>query len=247
MAKQIGVLQLEGTIGNVTFYKSGNGYYARHKTTSTVVTSARTRENISEFARAAKGGKLIRKAFATIIKDVKDSLLTQRLTQALNVVVKTDTLSPRGMRNIPDGDITQLQGFELNSDMALSSALQAPYTASINRTTGIMNVDIPPFVPGKLITIPEGATHYRFTAAGAMVNFVNGDHLTAMKASEVLPLANQESAPLALEVQLPAASEGALILALGLSFYQEVNGSHYAIGEALNSAIAFVAVADAEE
>ncbi|WP_123846024.1 hypothetical protein [Chitinophaga lutea] len=247
MARQIGLMQLEGTIGNMTFYKSKDGYFARQKAASKTNNSDRTRENMNEFARAVKAGKMIRTAFATIIRDVKDSYITRRLNQSLNQVVKTDTLSARGMRNIIEGDISLLQGFEFNSDMALSSALLAPYTTEINRTTGTLKVGIAPFVPAKLISAPEGATHYRFTIAGAMVNFLNGDQVTAMKASDVLPLANQEAAPLSLEVQVPAASTGALMLALGLSFFQEVNGVHYPVGELLNNALALVAVAGPEK
>lgn len=159
MAKQTGIMQLEGTVGNVTFYKSKDGHFARQKSRPKGNSSERTQENMKEFAQAAKGGKLVRKAFATIINDVKDSFLVRRLSKEMAAVLKADSLSPRGMRNITDGDIELLQGFELNSNMALSTVLKAPYATEINRITGVLKVNIPPFVPAKLITIPEGATH----------------------------------------------------------------------------------------
>ena len=55
MAKQKGILKLDGTIGGITFYKSQDGYLAREKggvdgnRIATDPNFQRTRENGSEF------------------------------------------------------------------------------------------------------------------------------------------------------------------------------------------------------
>ncbi len=247
MATQIGPMQLQGKLGNVIFIKGKNGKnHARMLPPSKEVSNEVIKENNNEFAQAAIGGKLIRIAFAEIIKGMQESLLTQRLSQVLSAIVKTDTLNPRGARKISDGDIEILQGFEMNSDVALSTAFKAPYSAEIDRAAGILKVDIPSFIPGKLLVYPEGATHYKFTIAGAMVDFATRDRLTAQESSVELPLSNVAGDALSLQVQLPPALTVPLMLALGLSFFKEVNGSYTALGAGLHTAISLVAVSNPE-
>lgn len=246
MAKQIGVMQLSGKVGNMVFYKTKNGNFARQKAESKEVSNEVLKENMNEFAQAGICGKKIRTAFAEIIKEMKDSSLTQRLSQVLSAVIKTDVLNPRGARKIADGDIELLQGFEMNADIALSTALKAPYSAEIDRAAGVLKVDIPSFIPGKMLVYPEGTTHYKFTIAGAMVDFVTKDRLTAQESSGELPLSNVAGLPLSLQVQLPPALTAPLMLALRLSFFQEVNGRYTLLGTNLHTAIALVAVSNPE-
>lgn len=242
MAKQTGVIKIEGTVGNLTFYTTKDGAFVREKTKAREITNDRVKENMQEFAKAASAGALVRKTFATIINDIKDTYLIRRLSQELAQVIKSDKVNPRGFRRVPDGNIELLNGFELNSDIALSTALKAPYTAEIDRTTGIMKLDVPAFNPGKLIVAPPAASHFKFTIAGAMINFETGEHLMALNAGEELPLSKTEGPAISLEVQLPETGTAPLILALGLSFYQEVNGTYYSVGEGFYNALAFVAV-----
>ncbi len=60
MARQSGIVPLKGTIGNITFYKSQDGYLAREKGSLDAKRIAsdpkfqRTRENGAEFSRAGK-------------------------------------------------------------------------------------------------------------------------------------------------------------------------------------------------
>jgi len=247
MATQIGPMQLQGKLGNVIFVKGKNGKnHARILRPAKEVSSSVIKENNNEFAQAAIGGKLIRTAFAEIIKGMQESLLTQRLSKALRTIVKSDTLNPRGARKISDGDVELLQGFEMNSDVALSTALKAPYSAEIDRASGVLKVEISSFIPGKLLVYPEGATHYKFTIAGAMVDFETRDRLTAQESSGELPLSNVAGESLSLQVQLPPALTAPLMLALGLSFFQEVNGNYTALGAGLHTAISLVAVSNPE-
>lgn len=69
MAQQKGIIPLKGTIGNITFYKSKDGFLAREKGSLDATRIAndpafqRTRENGAEFGRAGKAGKVLRTAF----------------------------------------------------------------------------------------------------------------------------------------------------------------------------------------
>jgi len=66
MARQKGIIKLKGTVGDLTFYKSIDGYLVREKggvEASRIASDpafVRTRENNAEFGNATQAGKLLR-------------------------------------------------------------------------------------------------------------------------------------------------------------------------------------------
>lgn len=120
MAKQTGIIKLKGTIGGISFYKTGDGHLAREKggvdknRIQNDPAFQRTRENGSEFGRAGKGGKVLRNAIRVLLQNAKDKRVVSRLTKDLVAIVKTDTTNERGLRTIQDGDLSLLERFEFN-------------------------------------------------------------------------------------------------------------------------------------
>lgn len=86
MAKQKGIIKLYGTIGDITFYKSKDGYLTREKEDIPADRIAndpafqRTRENGTEFRRASKGGKILRNAIRGLLQNASDSKMVKHLT-----------------------------------------------------------------------------------------------------------------------------------------------------------------------
>jgi len=70
MAKQIGVIKIQGTIEDLTFRKTQDGYMVSKKSAvnkSRITNGSsfvRTRENMAEFSNATKAGKLLRRSIA---------------------------------------------------------------------------------------------------------------------------------------------------------------------------------------
>src|SRR6185503_20874460 len=97
MAKQIGILPLEGTIQNITFYKRGGLLLAKAK--SSIPKSAilngdnfvRTRENMAEFGNSAHAGDFIREAFHGTYGRTKDVNMIGRLVKACRATLALDT------------------------------------------------------------------------------------------------------------------------------------------------------------
>ena len=115
MAKQTGIIKLKGTIGGISFYKTGDGHLAREKggvDKSRIQNDPafqRTRENGSEFGRAGKGGKVLRNAIRVLLQNAKDKRVVSRLTTDLLKIIKTDTSNLRGERTIEDGDFVLIE------------------------------------------------------------------------------------------------------------------------------------------
>jgi hypothetical protein len=248
MAKQSGIIKLEGTIGDVSFYKSKDGYLARGKggvdkgRIQSDPAFQRTRENGSEFGRAGSAGRTLRTAFRPLLLKTSDSRVTSRLTQEMMKVIKADEISNRGERNVLDGELELLTGFEFNSSASLGATLYMPYTPSIARETGNAVVEIPAFIPQNNIAAPKGATHLKFVSAGAEINFENGSYIMVTSNSPEILIGTHTEDVITLTNALTAGSTSPLFLVLGVEFYQEVNGTFYPLNSGSYNALAIVAV-----
>ncbi len=102
MAKQKGIVPLKGTIGNITFYKTKDGYLAKEKTgldgnrIANDPAFVRTRENGAEFGRAGKTGKALRNSLRYLLQSISDNLMITRLTKEIMRMVKADATKPCG-------------------------------------------------------------------------------------------------------------------------------------------------------
>jgi hypothetical protein len=88
MGRKRGPLKVTGTLGDINFYKSQDGYLAGEKggvdgkRIKTDPVFKRTRENGQEFGRAGKSGKLLRTAFRTMLLN-SDNRVVSRLHQRM--------------------------------------------------------------------------------------------------------------------------------------------------------------------
>jgi hypothetical protein len=248
MAKQKGIIKLEGTIGDIAFYKTKDGHLAREKggvsgdRIKNDATFARTRENMSEFGRAGSACKLLRIAFRSYLLNSADGRLVSRLTKSMMEVVKADATSTRGQRNVLDGELEMLEGFEFNINGNLTSTFYGAINPTIDRATGALQVAVPAFSPDVAVVAPEGATHIRLVSAGAAINFEAGSFEAVTTQSPEIPLSLAQVAAINLLNQLPANNPNPLFLVFGIEFYQQVNGASYALKNGRYNALAIVRV-----
>ena len=248
MAKQKGIMKLEGTIGDITFYKSQDGYLAKGKggidgkRIATDPKFQRTRENGSEFGSAGKAGKVLRNALRVLLQNSSDNRMVSRLTKKMVEVIQADTTSTRGQRNVIDGEAELLEGFEFNSNAQLSNTLYAPYTPSIDRVTGTLKVNLLSFMPSTMIAAPGGTTHFKIVSIGAEIDFENEVFVMDSKVSNVLAWDNTATAIINLNNVVTANSTHPLFVVLGIEFYQDVNGVKYPLKNGAFNALSIVKV-----
>lgn len=248
MAQQKGIIPLQGTIGNITFYKSRDGYLAREKGSLNAdriandPAFARTRENGAEFGRAGGGGKLLRTALRSLLLNTADSRMLSRLTKEFMKVIQADATNTRGQRNVIDGEAELLEGFEFNINSKLGTSLFAPYTGSIDRVSGELSVSIPSFIPMNMVAAPNGATHFRLISAGVEIDFENKSYVADVNISADLSWDSVATAAVNLQNTVTANSLHPLFLVLGIDFYQDVNGVKYSLKNGAFNALALVKV-----
>ena len=248
MAKQKGIIKLEGTIGDMTFYKSQDGFLARGKGGVDATRIAndpsfqRTRENGSEFGAAGKAGKLLRASLRALLQNSSDNRVVSRLTTEMVKVIQADATNTRGQRNVIDGEAEMLEGFEFNKNGRLGATLYAPFTAIIDRVAGTMTANIPAFVPANMIASPGGTTHFRIISAGAEIDFENETFVTDFQNANILPWDNTPTPVTNLVNTITPNSAHPLFLVLGIEFYQEVNAIKYPLKNGAFNALAMVKV-----
>ena len=251
MARQKGIIKLAGTIGDVSFYKSKDGYLAREKggvdgdRIKNDPAFQRTRENGSEFGRAGKSGRILRNALRLLLQNASDSKVASRLTKAMILVIQSDQVNARGQRTLAEGDLDILNGFDFNIEGKLNTTLYAPFETAIDRAAGTLAVSMPEFVPGSTVAFPSGATHMKVRVGGAEVDFENEVFNFGQAESGELPINQNAAGPLDLQVALTAGSTLDLFLVLGIEFMQEVNGVMYPLKNGSYNPLTIVGIDEA--
>lgn len=248
MARQKGIIKLKGKIGDLSFYKTKDGYLAREKggidkeRMKNDPAFQRTRENGAEFGRAGKAGRLLRTSVRPLLLKAADSRVASRMTREMVKVVKSDSTNDRGERVVTEGDVMLLKGFEFNQDGKLNATMYAPYTAAIDRATGEATVEIPSFIPQNTFAAPGGATHMRLISAASKVDFDAESFDLDTAESNDIAIGPQSEAAISLIATVPTAGDQPIFLLFGVEFLQEVNGTMYPLKNGAFNALALVEV-----
>ncbi|SHJ16739.1 hypothetical protein SAMN05443429_11112 [Cruoricaptor ignavus] len=233
MARQKSIIKLDGTIGDITFYKSQDGYLAREKggvSAERIKNDPkfqRTRENGNEFGRAGKAGKALRNSIRPQLQKASDSRMVSRLTKDMVTVIQADTTNPRGERTVKDGDPKILIGFDFNINGKLGTTLYMPWNKALDKAAGTASVSIPDFSPTTMVNAPGGTTHFRILAAAAAVDFDEETYEVSSQETAIMPWEASTVQGLNLDLTLPAGTPNTAFLVLGVEFLQEVNNEMY--------------------
>ena len=233
MAKIDGIVEIQGTVKGVTFYRTKDGMLARakggisKKRIQTDPAFQRTRENGVEFGHNAKMGQLLRKAASSLLQLAKDSRVSSRLSQSMSQVKNLDLVSDRGQRQVgigiqsPEGKKV-LKGFDFNDKASMGTVFKGEL--DLDPVTGI--VILTDFNPVFHLAVPNGATHVRFSTAMSLVDFDLGVYKTRYSNKEnfmvTAPVATYTFTP----TEIPTGT-GLSIFFFLIEFFQETNGIQY--------------------
>jgi hypothetical protein len=246
MAKQSSFIKLEGTIGDVTFYKTTSGFKARQKggvSKTRIMTDPafqRTRENLAEFNRASAASKLLKDSFRVIVLKARDPRTQNRIYRTALKVVKSDPVSLRGERVITQGDMQLFDKFQFNQHISFESTMFAQFEQVENG--GNLEVNFESFVPQELMAAPMGSSHFRVFLAAAGVDFSGGKRessIVSTDAQAILPVMLENFSVAIPKVAMPG---GSSFYALGIEFLQEVNGELYSLNNGAHNAARIILV-----
>lgn len=249
MAKLGGILKIEGTLDNMTFYKTKDGHLVRTKggvskeRIQNDPAFARTRENGSEFGASASAGKLLRTSVRNLLMRAKDGRVASRLTQSMTKIKNLDTTSARGERKVSLGLATAqgkelLKGFNFNIQAIIGSVLFAPY--SIDGATG--EITFTNLNPLNDIAYPSGATHVSLTSAFAKVDFETGENSIEISPAVNLPIDSTTATQTLIPPAVPTGTGNDFMLIL-IEFFQEINGNQYSLNNGSFNVLSIVDIA----
>jgi hypothetical protein len=234
MAIQKGIIKLKGGIGDLSFYKSIDGFVVRRKGGPSAgqikhgARFVRTRENISEFGRASQYAKLLRRAFQDLLKYSTDARMSSRLTATMLSAIKLDPAGIRGKRELVNTGLGLVNGFSFNLKAKVSGIFRAPVICSVDRAAGKISVIVTPFTASEMVA-PKGASHCRLVAGGAEIDFAREWYTGEVSRSEAVALQTGSLSDVRLTLSVTAGTSLSLVVAFGVEFYQDVNGEMYAL------------------
>jgi hypothetical protein len=126
-----------------------------------------------------------------------------------------------------DGEAELLTGFEFNIRGKLGTSLFAPFGANIDRAAGEISVYLASFIPSNMIAAPSGTTHFKIISAGSEIDFEAETFVSTNSETAILPWDTTPTAAINHVNLVTANSTKPLFLALGVEYYQQVNGTMY--------------------
>ena len=233
MAKQLGLINVRGAVGDMLFRKTEDGYVIGRKSSVTGdrikndPTFKNTRKAMSEFGRAGKAAKLLRGAVLKPLSTAGDSKLSSRMVKVMMQALKQDTVSDFGERSVHKGEMAFLEGFEFNRKREIIKTFLVPYEPVIDRAAGKGTVDIGAFKTDDVLLIPEEATHFKVFSGLCALDFELENAPWSSSETDYFTTRRTDVPAIHLENILAAGSTFPLVLVVGIRFYRLVNGFHY--------------------
>lgn len=228
MAKQSGIIKIEGTIDDLTFYKINGKYKIRKKggiPKSRIQSDPRfkrVRENNAEFGRVSQGISLMRKAFITMLHGSK-KVQTGDLMPVFFDVLRSDTANQRGERILSAGNLLILEQLNLNNHVTLEQVLNVFPVITVDRLLGEAVVQFPSWEPFQL-DVPQGATHYQINTCAALINFSDKQYEQTTETGIIESLPQSQVASQNITLSFSAGSVLPIMVVVGIRFYVEING-----------------------
>ena len=248
MARQSSIIKFEGTVGDLTFVKTKNGYFVRRKPNipkSRIMTDPnflRTRENMAEFGNVAQAGNVLRKSLRTAANDIQDGNVSNRMFSVLTGVKNLDTSHDRGLRTVAAGIADApgqafLNGFDFNEMAPLDSILLKDF--SLDTDDGVLTIT--GLKPSTDLLKPLAAHKAGFNLFWTKVDFAHGISNTVQATESIVTL---DDAPhnITLTVSAPPTGTGINIFAVRLVYYQTLNGENYIFNDESRSSAKIIAV-----
>lgn len=248
MAKQVGIIKLEGKIGDLSFYKSGDDYRVRTsggvdgERMKTDPNFKRTRENMSEFGSASSTAKKLYRQVKHFLAYFKDRTVFQRLTGLMTRIQKADPESARGERAFIVENGGMLRGFEFNKGVQLNSIINKDLVPSYQVAEEKATLVIPAFNPRTTITSVAGATHVQFLFAAAVLDVESDFPANAeVMRSDYIPLIGKYAGE-TLEVPLVITRNNLGYMLVGIALFKEENGYRFPLQKGKYNALTIAAV-----
>lgn len=242
MARVNGLTGISGNIGELTFYMDENGQQrVRKKIEGPIKQSERTKLSSIEFGVGSTAARDLRKGFSLHSLSLADGSVSARFSGALRRIAYFGE-GTEGSRKL-DLRIhgSQLVGIEFRKFQQLVYSLGGlKELPQFHKDGNGVRWEVGTINPQTQITGPEKATHFALQMnVAALSNYAYNDKqkkyaplckevigLGGFMQGEILPLTSARIEMQSMEITLPISQlppEAGLVVAVGITFYKEVN------------------------
>lgn len=237
MAKQTGIIKLEGTIGGINFYtrkgksvarKAGGGFNGEKIKNSPSM--ERVRENNTEFGDCSKVKKCLKASLHPFLGQYRDVGLHARMMQLMQQIKVCDTVSVRGKRQVGNGIATPM-GEQLFRKFEFT-----PKRSVLNTLMGVgffdwdnLRYTVSEFSV-KNVRFAKSATHIEVSLGVLCFDFATLEY-TLYMGSPLYISRDYDADTFSLSLADLPIGIGNQFAFVGLKFYQEVNGELYLLQE----------------
>lgn len=239
MAKQIGFNSYSGKLGNtVGVYRKGNSFV--RTAPKSVNRSENTLKSSQEFGYGSTACALIKKAFDPLMLRPFKGSLHNRLSGALRNVIRSGPAAMKGERNIFDGDLKLLKGFEFNDKAKLAGFFTVLPKAEL--LNGELILTFPEFTWNKLLVKSPAKAEYVVLGFGfGFLDFKNYTYKLEL-APELRVGKNEYFPGASLSLPIPDMEEQAILVMMNVFFGRISEGSFSKIDNQFYQAGAFLDV-----
>jgi hypothetical protein len=234
MGTQSGVLRIKGKVGELSFFRSRDGYNVRKsegiegKRIKTDPGYQRTREHMAEFGRACQSARLLRTALRSHIDLNNKRSASSRLVRLMLTILHTDATHGRGERTVAAGDLSLLTNFRFYEDRSFASVIIPEPTVVLDRAAGAFTVTIPSLTRGDVL-VRKGATHFRITAMTVEADFDKQKYVLSKAEGDLISMADPRAAEASLVASFTPNSSLPVIGAIGIQFVDMFQNEEYAL------------------
>ncbi|MGN6645025.1 MAG: hypothetical protein ACTHJT_00735 [Cytophaga sp.] len=251
MAILKGIIDLEGTLGDITVYTVNGKRVVRQKGGADKKkilrgkNYVRTRENMSEFGGAVAAAKVLRQSILSIARGFIDSNFTGRLQgKYRDMISAADGL--RGQRIFRPLEHTEaLLAIPFNPKLHLDSILRQKPVITVNAARTAATLSLPGFNPATDVFREPGATHVELIYIAVLQPGFEYDvhsktykrmdelhqHYMQTVSSALIPLTADELSDISLPApafNMPALhKDSALVSILGIRYHQQIGFKTY--------------------
>ncbi|WP_226389512.1 hypothetical protein [Penaeicola halotolerans] len=228
MARQEGSNKLRGRIGDITYYKTKTGYFAKRYTSpvKALQQTAGWHRSIKTFANSSNISKNIRDLVSPLTHEYEHRYVYQKLNGLMQRITKTDKINETKYKKVTFGELGLLKGFEFSKEPKLRNYLHSFPRISQEGMLLELNHEV------IFSKIPPSVTHFKMQYHVIMFNETwefNG--LLCLHESDYLPVpkahhvGDQVSVSMSVEDILKGV-EGPVvgILMCTMEFFDVING-----------------------
>lgn len=248
MAKQVGPILLEGTLGGINYYflegealarRSGGGF--TREAIKEHENMGRVRESNSEFAVCSKVNKVFKLAMEPLLSGYKDGTLHSRLMQLFLKIKDGDLRSEKGKRSVHHG-ISSEAGKQLLKDFIFTPQRSHLFPCPHRFDWDTLTFEVKEFKVNQ-VKFPDGADYMEVVVG--LIRFYFESLAYERIFSDPIVIARDFKGD-SFEITFDEIPEGNGILfsAVRVSFYQTVNGKEYLLSDEDAFGIAVLSVCD---